>query len=152
MKISKRQLRKVIREEYSHRLNEQYDSSIETGSGLIDFAKAYASLGHAVQEQVDQLVSAYFSGGGPDSEAFEEAVYEVNPNAVDLAWNRLSRPARMAGDEGEDIMHALDVAKEMFNRETIEESGMPSSITKHMPDAWRQVLGDCLGKETSEDH
>ena len=113
MKITKRQLKRIVKEEKVKLLKEQWGASIETGSDLIEFAKAYASLGHAVQEQVDQLISAYFNSGGPNSEAFEEAAYNINPNAVDMAWDRLSRPGRMLGGEAEDILNALDTAKEL---------------------------------------
>ncbi len=114
MKITKRQLRKIIKEEASSLLSEQYGSEVETGSDLIGFAKAYASLGNAVQEQVDHVIAAYFSGGGPDSPQFEEAVFGQNPNAIDMAIDRLGQPGRMMGGEAEDILNALDVAKELY--------------------------------------
>ena len=113
MRISKKNLRRIIKEEKVKLLKEQYGSDYETGSDLIEFAKAYCSLGSAVQEQVDQLVSAYFSGGGPDGDRFEDAAFSVNPNAIDLALERLSRPGRMLGGEAEDILHALDTAQEI---------------------------------------
>ena len=114
MKITKRQIRRIIKEEASSLLSEQYGSEVETGSDLIDFAKAYASLGNAVQEQVDRVIAAYFSGGGPDSPQFEEAVLGQNPNAIDMAIDRLGRVGRMMGGEAEDILNALDVAKEIY--------------------------------------
>jgi len=114
MKLTKSKLKQIIKEEKKKLLKEQWGtSSIETGSDLIEFSRAYASLGAAVQEQVDQLISAYFNSGGPDSEDFEEAAFSVNPNAIDLALERLSRPGRMLGGEAEDILHALDTAKEI---------------------------------------
>jgi len=89
-------------------LLEQYGSSYETGSDLIEFAKAYASLGNAVQEQVDQVIRAYINFG-PESDDFEEAVLDVNPNAINMALKRLQRPARMLGDQAEDVVDALSV-------------------------------------------
>jgi len=95
-------------------IKEQWGSEVETGSDLIDFAKAYASLGAAVQQQVDAVIAAYFNAGGPDSDAFEDAVHSQNPNAIDLAVQRLTRPGRMLGDEAEDVLNALDVALDLI--------------------------------------
>ena len=95
-------------------IKEQWGSEVETGSDLIDFAKAYASLGAAVQQQVDAVIAAYFNAGGPDSDAFEDAVHNQNPNAIDLAVQRLTRPGRMLGDEAEDVLNALDVALDLI--------------------------------------
>ena len=39
----------------------------------------------------------------------------VNPAAIDMAVQRLTRPGRMLGDEAEDVLNALDVAIEMHN-------------------------------------
>ena len=96
-------------------IKEQWGSEVETGSDLIDFAKAYASLGGAVQQQVDAVIAAYFNAGGPNSGAFEDVVHSQNPNAINLALQKLSRPGRMLGDEAEDILDALTTALELIN-------------------------------------
>jgi hypothetical protein len=116
MKITKSKLQQIIREELNL-INESPGMAIETGSELIDFAKAYASLGAAVQEQVDQIVSAYYNNG-EDSDGFKEAAYEVNPNALDLAMERLARPLRMMGGatEAEEILIAIEEAQSLHNR------------------------------------
>ena len=115
MKITKQQLRQIIKEELNH-VNESGGMAVETGSELIDFAKAYASLGAAVQEQVDQIVSAYYNNG-ENSRGFEEAAYEVNPNALDLAMERLARPLRMMGGatEAEEILIAIEEAQKLHS-------------------------------------
>ena len=113
MKITKRQIRRIIKEEASSLLSEQWGSSNETGSPLIDFAAAWSSLGGAVQEQVGALLSAYFNSGGKSD--FEEAVYEQNPNAIDMAMQRLSGPLQMMGwDEAEEILDALKDAQKIY--------------------------------------
>ena len=116
MKITKRKLQQIIKEELNH-INESWGMAVETGSELIDFAKAYASLGAAVQEQVDQIVSAYYNHGD-GSDGFKEAAYEVNPNALDLAMERLARPLRMMGGatEAEEILIAIEEAQSLHKR------------------------------------
>jgi len=105
MRITKRRLRRIIREW-------GYRSEFDSGSDLLEFARAYASLGNAVQEQVENLVASYFNDG-PDSEKFEKVAWEQNPNAIDLATDRLRGPGRSLGGEAEDILNALDVAMEI---------------------------------------
>jgi|TARA_R110001583_G_scaffold5598_3_gene30038 hypothetical protein len=116
MEITKRKLRRIIKEE-KQKLLKEWGDSIETGSGLIDFAKAYAGLGGAVQDQVDAIVGAWINGGGPDSEDFENTVYEQNPNAIDLALERLGR-LYMDGVEEEygEIIDSLEAAKRILER------------------------------------
>ena len=113
MRITKRRLRRIIREW-------GYRSEFDSGSDLLEFARAYASLGNAVQEQVENLVASYFNDG-PDSEKFEKVAWEQNPNAIDLATDRLRGPGRSLGGEAEDILNALDVAKEIQR----DPPGMP---------------------------
>jgi len=94
------------------RLNEMWGESVETGSDLIDFAKAYAGLGGAVQEQFSALVHEWNINGAhtPD---WEEAVYEQNPNAIDMVEQRLSSVLKnMARDGNEDAESLLDVIEE----------------------------------------
>ena len=103
--VTRRQLRRLISE---------VSWSDETGSDLLDFAKSYASLGGAVQEQIDSIVSAYFHHG-LKSQEFQEAVYEVNPAAVEMAIGRMGRAIRYLGtDEAEDIMTVLETAQKIY--------------------------------------
>jgi len=120
MKISKKQLRSIIREERSRLLSEQggWGDEVETGSDLITFAKAYAGLGGAVQDQVDAIVAAYFNSGGSEDPRFEDVVYEQNPNAIDMAVNRLGSALSMLDmlDDAIGIQEALDAAMEIASR------------------------------------
>ena len=66
-----------------------WGESIDTGSPLIEFARAYRSLGDAVADQVDAIVAAYHNSGGVGDQSFNEVVYDQNPNAIMLAMERL---------------------------------------------------------------
>jgi len=63
MKITKRQLQRLIKEEKRKLLKEQGGWDVETGSPLLDFAQAWAGLGGAVQEQVVAVLAAWERGG-----------------------------------------------------------------------------------------
>ena len=119
MKITKRQLKRIIKEERARILKEQYGNSIETGSDLIEFAKAYAGLGSAVQQQVDVLANAYIIQGAHVGE-WDEVVYEQNPAAIDMAEQRLTPTLKRLADEGsEDAEYLLDMieaAQEIYRQ------------------------------------
>ena len=115
MKITKRYLRRIIKEEKAALLKEQW-GSIDTGSPLIEFARAYMGLGDAVASQVDAVVEAYHNSSGLGDERFNQVVYEQNPNAIDMAAERLGRVLRYGdlGEEGDSILLALEGAQDLF--------------------------------------
>jgi len=93
MRISRNELQGLINEEISRallrrenrRLVETVSSYGDMGQGslydieaseLLDFAKSYASLGNAIQEQLDELLD-------------EQEDASVNPNAVQVMEERL---------------------------------------------------------------
>ena len=111
MKITKRQLRRIIKEEKARILNEMWGSQ-EAMSPLIEFAQALSGLGGAVSEQVITVVNGYIENN-------EEAVYEINPNALDMAMQRLSRPLNKLGQsnpDAEEVMEALEWAQRLFEQ------------------------------------
>ena len=113
MKITKRQLRKIIKEEKA-KLHESWGGPEDTGSDMIEFARAYASLGSAVQDQVNFVVAHYVSFG--DDEEFMNVVYNQNPNALVLARQKLGRFLdAMANDDSMMVLDALDMAVELAN-------------------------------------
>ena len=115
MRLTKRQLKRIIKEEKARILNEMWGDSVETGSDLIDFAKAYAGLGNAVQEQVDAVVASYNNGGF--SPEFDEVVYEQNPAAIRMAYDKLGRVlGMMDNDDALMISEALQEAMEIYQR------------------------------------
>ena len=121
MKVTKRQLKRIIREEKSRLFNEQNVwARGESASALLSFGRAYAGLGAAVQEQTDAIVEAYLAGGAreydPDQH-FLEAVYEQNPNAIETAYNALREPLRILGDENAgDVLDALEEAMNIIRQ------------------------------------
>ena len=109
MKITKRQLRSLIREEKNNIIKEQYGNR-EVLSPLVSFAQAWAGLGSMVQEQIVTVVNGYIENNPED-------VYEINPNALDTAYRMLGNSLSMLGEtnpDAEEVMEALDWAQEIF--------------------------------------
>ena len=107
MKITKRQLRRIIKEEKQKLLSEMWGNQ-EVLSPLVAFSQAWAGLGGAVQEQMITVINGYIENN-------REEVYEINPNALDLATERLWGPlSGLDGDDAEDIKEALGWAKAIF--------------------------------------
>lgn len=103
MRITKQGLQQLIDEEYSRAIarrskaiNERLHPSGELyeldATDLIGFAKAYAGLGNAVQEQLDDILD-------------EAENDDVNPNAVDLMQREL-------GGFNEEIDETIAIYKE----------------------------------------
>ena len=120
MKVSKRQLKSIIREERSKLLSEQggpspsdWDSADNDAMlGLIQFASVWSKLGAAVQEQIVALAEA--SSG--TEEEWEDAVQQQNPNAIDLTidtfeGNPLPPPRVLDGLD--DMINMLYAAQEL---------------------------------------
>ena len=112
MRFTRRRLRKIIREEKRRILEEAWSDPTQTGSSLIAFARVYSGLGDAVQSQVDSIVAAANSFS-LDSEQFEEAASEQNPNAIRVALEKLTSVGRALGGEGDDVLDALNTALEL---------------------------------------
>ncbi len=115
MKVSKKQLRSIIREERSRLLSEQGGWNAETNmSPLLDFAQAWSGLGGAVQEQVVSVLAAWQEGAHePD---WSDAVYEQNPNAIEMAGEKLMPLLRdMNWEPAEELMDALEEALKVIN-------------------------------------
>ena len=111
MKITKRQLRRIIKEEKARILSEMYGNR-EVMSPLIEFAQAFSGLGGAVSDQVITIVNAYIENN-------QEDVYDVNPNALDMAMERLRYPLQTLGQsnpDAEEVMEALEWAKGIFEQ------------------------------------
>ena len=111
MKITKRQLRRLIREADQNLLKEQYGNR-EVLSPLVGFAQAWSGLGSMVQEQIVTVVNGYIENNPED-------VYEINPNALDTAYYKLSNSLNMLGEsnpDAEEVMEALDWAKGIFEQ------------------------------------
>jgi len=89
----------------------------------VAFGQAYSGLGDAIQSQIIDLVNAHIEG------RIEDAVYEMNPNAHDRAFERLQRPlselSRDGCDNAADMMDAMEKAAEIFKEgdEDVERDG-----------------------------
>ena len=119
MKVTKSQLRRIIQEEVGKDLKKRKvllrefgSMDMETGSYLIEFARAYAGLGGAIQQQVDALANAYILQGAHDPD-WTEAVYEQNPNAIEEANRRMAQVLKRLASEGvEEAEYLMDMLKE----------------------------------------
>ena len=127
MKITKRQLKRIIKEEKRKLLSEQGSSwgaganpNILADYSILDFAIAWGTLGQQIQEQVMALLEVYGAGG--HAPEWEEAVYEQNPAAGREAMRKLgpSLQKMQDFDEGFDIYSAMETALE-----AIEEKENP---------------------------
>ena len=110
MKITKRQLKRIIKEEKAKVLNEMWGDVAEPLSPLIAFGHAWAGLGGAIQEQMIDVVNAYIENRVED-------VYEINRNALDKAMERLRGPLNTLGEtnpDAEEVVEALEWANGIF--------------------------------------
>ena len=113
MRITKNQLRRIIKEEHQKLLKEYGGMTSEIMSPLVQFGQAYSSLGSAVQAQIVDVVNAHIEGRIED--------VEVNPNALDMTFQRLQQPlsalARAGSEDAMEMMDALEAAAEMYDGE-----------------------------------
>jgi hypothetical protein len=133
MKITKKQLKKIIKEEKTRLLKEKWGGMGEesSGSALIHFAKAYANLGPQVQEQVEAIVSAYFNIPGAESgfmseeelmatPEFEDVAMQQNPAAIETAIKVLEYTNFSGVDAHQELLQmddALTVALKLHQRD-----------------------------------
>ena len=69
----------------------------------------------ASYSRFDAIVAAYHNSG-PQSDAWQDTVWDQNPNAIDMAMDRLGRVLKYGdlGDEGETVLEALEGAQRLF--------------------------------------
>ena len=109
MRLTQRQLKRLIKEEKQKLLKEQWQNQ-ETLSPLVEFGQAWASLGGAVQEQMVSLSNAFIENN-------QEEVWELNPNAVNMAEQRLRSALMSLGQtnpDAEELLEAIDWALDIF--------------------------------------
>ena len=121
MKITKRQLKRIIKEEKRKLLSEQASAwgsganpNILADYAILDFAVAWGTLGPQVQEQVLALLEAYGAGGHRPT--WEDAIDAQDPAAIRQAMDTLgpSLQKMQDFDEGFDIYSALKDALEVY--------------------------------------
>tara|TARA_Y100001972_G_C7464630_1_gene236948 strand:- start:199 stop:588 length:390 start_codon:yes stop_codon:yes gene_type:complete len=112
MRITKKQLRRIIKEERQKLIKEQGAMDKEALSPLIAFAQAYAGLGGAIQSQLIDLANAHIESRS------EDLIDAMSRGALDISFRRLQRPlaalAREGSDDAMDMMDALEAAAEIF--------------------------------------
>ena len=102
MKITKKQLKRIIKEEKRKILKEQRAGSaadFETGSILVEFAQQYAALGGAIQEQLNEVIKVWLVDGGMPDE-LEDAIMQQNPAALERGVRQLRRTISQMASEG----------------------------------------------------
>ena len=112
MKVTKRHLRRIIKEEKQKLLREYGAMDKEALSPLVDFGQAWSGLGDAVQSQIIDVVNGYIEND-------QEAVYDINPNALDVAIRRLRMSLIDLGQsnpDAEEVMEALEWAQGIFKQ------------------------------------
>ena len=120
MKVTKRQLKRIIKEEKQKLLREYGAMDKEALSPLVDFGQAWSGLGDAVQSQIIDVVNGYIEND-------QEAVYDINPNALDVAIRRLRMSLIdlvQSNPDAEEVMEALEWAQGIFKQG--EEEVVPS--------------------------
>jgi len=125
MKITKKELQKIIKEERVTLLKEFGPQGTDGANTLIDFAYAWTKLGGAVQEQIEKLVTTYVNSGGYsgtwENDEFYNVVHEMNPAALEVAGFGLRHSLKVLAEEtkghtdADDILEALAQAQEVLN-------------------------------------
>ena len=139
MKITKRQLKRIIKEEKRKMLSEQ-GPAWGTGAiprvmedyAMLDFAEAWASLGPQIKEQVMEVLQSYGEGGHEPE--WTETVMMQNPAAIESALRTLGpslNKMKDTNDEAFDIYSGLETALE-----TIEEEKNPKPPGPKLPSAY----------------
>jgi len=121
MKIKKSQLRRIIKEEKQKLLNEFGPTGTDGASPLLDFAHAYAKLGSAVQEQVEEVVMSHINHG-PESDQFYDTVFNQSSAGIQQAMRALQNPLRVLTDNSPghsdpayDVKEALSDAISIYD-------------------------------------
>ena len=109
MKLTAEILNKIIKEEQQKLVKESL--GMESLNPLVTFGEAWSGLGSAVGEQILELSNAYIDG------RMEDVMPDLNPNAIRLAYQRLSPALRfLEGDDVEDLKGAFEKALEMLKQ------------------------------------
>tara|TARA_B100000700_G_scaffold184560_1_gene203479 strand:+ start:1165 stop:1503 length:339 start_codon:yes stop_codon:yes gene_type:complete len=111
VKISKRHLRRIIKEEKAKVLKEQFGMQ-EALDPLTAFGQAWAGLGSAVQEQIVNVTNAYIQND-------KDSAYEINPSALDMAMRRLMPSVNRLepSTDRDEFVDALKWAESLFQEE-----------------------------------
>ena len=112
MKITKTQLRQIIKEERQKLLAEQH--GYDADNALIEFANTFARMDRTMQEQVTSLIEPWVETGsepGALDEEFVDAVMQLNPRIIEGAVRMLVGPLDLLlrAGENDDARAMLDI-------------------------------------------
>jgi len=114
MKTTKRQLRRIIKEEKRKLTTEAFGQFQETEDPVLNFAQSWAGLGSAVQDQVLAIAVAWQEGGHePD---WSDAVYEQNPAAIEMASQKLVPSLNKMGSDADFLLDMLEEAMLIYEQ------------------------------------
>lgn len=114
MKTTKRQLRRIIKEEKRKLTTEAFGQFQETEDPVLNFAQSWAGLGSAVQDQVLAIAMAWQEGGHePD---WSDAVYEQNPAAIEMASQKLVPSLNKMGSDADFLLDMLEEAMLIYEQ------------------------------------
>ena len=138
MKITKRQLRRLIKEETSRAISEAWGSGAgphTSDYAMLEFAQAWSQLGPQILEQVMEVLQSW-GEGGHDPE-WTETVMMQNPAAIESALGKLGpslNKMKDTSDEAFDIYSALEGALEIFEEDKNPKPPGPKLPSAHGDD------------------
>ena len=144
VKVSKRQLKRIIKEEKRKLMTEAFGQFQETEDPVLNFAQNWASLGSAVQDQVLAIALAWQEGGHePD---WSEAVYEQNPAAIEMASRKLVPSLNQMGSAADFMLGMLEEAMLIYEQGDAEVEADARAAGDERPSP-SGVRGDIMTRE-----
>ena len=139
MKVTKRQLRRIIREEKA-RLNEQYDRDPSPGYDYDPYSdpaqRGLADMEHMQYEEYKTWAKE--TGQVTPAASSVMATYFVEQGLTDDAA-QIGMMASGYGIDPQDVMR--DIKRQQAEQSVTMGEG---AELDNMPDSWRQILGTCL--------
>ncbi len=142
MKITKRQLKRIIKEEKRKLLSEQGPAwgtgaipKIMEDYVMLDFAEAWALLDPKYKSQVLEVLQSW-GEGGHDPE-WTDTVMMQNPGVIRIAMSKLGptlNKMKDTNDEAFDIYSGLEGALEIFEEEKNPKPPGPKLPSAHGDD------------------
>jgi hypothetical protein len=107
MKITRHQLRRIIKEEKSRFINEAAED--RNLVALLDFANGFTELDGDAQADLNDLVNTHLEGTEDD---FDDVVSNITPNSIEMMWDSLSDIDSSIDDLLSRARDAVDVEEE----------------------------------------
>jgi hypothetical protein len=155
MKITKRQLRRIIKEAKVALLKEQYDRDTNAGYDYDpDSDPAQRAQADMEQMQYEEYKTwAKETGQITPAASSVMATYFVEQELTDDKA-QIDMMAAGYGIDTQDVMRDIkrqqaeyEVGGALSNEEDFERGFKEGASLENMPDSWRQILGNCLGAD-----